>query len=185
MDVKTLCIGILSLGDASGYEIKKQLEDRFSYFYDASFGSIYPALNKLQKEGLVTCYHENQSNRPDKKVYHLTSEGRLELLQELNEEPAADRVRSEFLVVMVFSQLLSTGRISELIDQRISETKDCIANIERLQELHGGDPTNEFVAGFGLAIHRAAVNYLEENRHLVEGQALLAQLERDRSTGNG
>ena len=50
MDVKTLCIGILSLGDASGYEIKKQLEERFSFFYDASFGSIYPALNKLQKE---------------------------------------------------------------------------------------------------------------------------------------
>ena len=39
MDIRTLCLGILTWGDASGYEIKKIFEDRLSYFYEASYGS--------------------------------------------------------------------------------------------------------------------------------------------------
>jgi len=39
MDVKTLCLGVLNRGEASGYEIKKQCEEGpFSHFYAAGFG---------------------------------------------------------------------------------------------------------------------------------------------------
>ena len=56
MDVKILCLGVLSRGEASGYEIKKAFEEGpFSHFHQASFGSIYPALNALSAEGLVAC----------------------------------------------------------------------------------------------------------------------------------
>ena len=48
MNVRTLCLGILSLQEASGYEIKKDVEDGvFCHLIDASFGSIYPALTQL------------------------------------------------------------------------------------------------------------------------------------------
>ena len=54
MDVRTFCLGVLSLGDATGYEIKKQAEDGpFSHFYKAGFGSIYPALARLAADGAV------------------------------------------------------------------------------------------------------------------------------------
>ena len=121
MDVRTLCLGVLTMGDASGYEIKKRLENEFSHFYDASFGSIYPALSKLQTEGLVNCTYEAQSKRPDKKVYSLTPGGRLTLVQELSEEPAPDRIRSEFLVSMLFARLLPAGHVADIIDNRIDE----------------------------------------------------------------
>ena len=40
MDVKTLCLGVLTLGDASGYEIRKQFEEGpFAHFFGASYGS--------------------------------------------------------------------------------------------------------------------------------------------------
>ena len=46
MDVRTICLGILTRGDATGYEIKKLVEDGgYQHFVEASFGSIYPALN--------------------------------------------------------------------------------------------------------------------------------------------
>ena len=52
MNVKTLCLGYLSLHEATGYEIKKDVEDGlFSHFIEASYGSIYPALNQLANEG--------------------------------------------------------------------------------------------------------------------------------------
>ena len=49
MDVKTLCLGVLSRGEATGYEIKKQCEEGpLAFFYAAGFDSIYPALNALK-----------------------------------------------------------------------------------------------------------------------------------------
>ena len=53
MDARTLCLGALELGDASGYEIKKLYEEGdLSHFYAVGFGSIYPALTRLV-EGLA------------------------------------------------------------------------------------------------------------------------------------
>ncbi len=178
MDVRTLCLGVLSLGDASGYEIKKRLEDTFSHFYDASFGSIYPALNRLQKDGLVHCETEAQANRPDKKVYNLTVDGRLKLVAQFNNMPGRDRVRSEFLVAMLFSDLLPAGRVGEMIDRRIDEHRRFVAQLES-REVRS-TPAQQFVAGYGRALYEAATNYLQENRYLVESEALLAQVDNDR-----
>ena len=178
MDVRTLCLGVLSLGDASGYEIKKRLEDTFSHFYDASFGSIYPALTRLQKDGLVHCETEAQTNRPDKKVYNLTVDGRLKLVAQFNNMPGRDRVRSEFLVAMLFSDLLPAGRVGEMIDRRIDEHRRFVAQLES-REVRS-TPAQQFVAGYGRALYEAATNYLQENRYLVESEALLAQVDNDR-----
>ena len=55
MDVKTLCLGVLTEGDRTGYEIKQRFEEAFNHFFGAGFGSIYPALAELTRRGLVTC----------------------------------------------------------------------------------------------------------------------------------
>ena len=183
MDVRTLCLGILSLGDASGYEIKKKLEDGYSHFYDASYGSIYPALNKLQREDLVSCIYESQNNRPDKKVYGLTTDGRLALVRELSSTPGKDRVRSEFLVTLLFSDLLDVAHIANIIDAKISEYEDCIEGIEQRYD-ETAAPSDRFVGGYGLAVYGAALKYIQESRHLVEGEALMAQVRKDQINGS-
>lgn len=182
MDVRTFCLGVLTMGDASGYEIKKRLEGPFQHFYDASFGSIYPALNRLQDEGLVTCTHEAQSKRPDKKVYALTPEGRLAFIRELSSDPGQDRVRSEFLVLMMFAELLPLRHVSKVIDDRIAALTAIVEQISG-QECAESSPSHRFVRGYGLAMYRTAIDYLNENRHLVEGDALMAQVKEDRTNG--
>lgn len=181
MDVRTLCLGVLTLGDASGYEIKKKLEDEFAHFYDASFGSIYPALSKLQTDGMVDCTYEAQSKRPDKKVYNLTSEGRLALVKELSDHPAPDRIRSEFVVMMLFARLLPAGHVSQVIDDRIAGFEK---SVDKFRALCDGknSGTSLFVSGYGVAIYETAMKYLQENRHLVEAEALLAQVQDNRIT---
>lgn len=44
MDVKTLYLGVLSIGDASGYVIKNIIEGASSHVDAHGFGSIYPVL---------------------------------------------------------------------------------------------------------------------------------------------
>ncbi len=172
MDVRTLCLGVLSEDGASGYEIKKKLEQTYSHFFQASFGSIYPALNRLTEEGLVSCTEQAQDKRPDKKVYHLTTKGRLALVEQLAVPPGPDRIRSEFLVTMLFAGLLPPRFLDEVIDEHLERHREKIARIEACS-VEADSAGKLFVMGYGLAVYRAVVAYVEENRHLAEGEALL------------
>src|SRR5690606_31134512 len=115
MDVKTLCLGVLSRGEASGYEIKKAFQEgAFSHFHQASFGSIYPALNALAAEGLVAVRAQAQDKRPDKKIYSLAPKGQTALLAALMAPPAPDAMRSDFLFILFFAQHLPAARVAQL-----------------------------------------------------------------------
>ncbi len=173
MDIRTLCLGILTLRDATGYEIKKTFEGELSHFYDASFGSIYPALTKMTDEGLVRCTEQSQAGRPDKKVYSITASGRMAFMDALSKKPRKDRIRSEFLAMLMFAGLMSSSRVAELIDNRIAELE---RDIDTYSGCHDETPPrNEdvFLRGFGVAIYRAERDYLIENRHLLEAEALM------------
>jgi DNA-binding PadR family transcriptional regulator len=166
MDIRTLCLGILSLGDATGYEINKMVaEGSFSFFSQASFGSIYPALTKLTDEGLVTCRAEPQQKRPDKKIYSLTAVGRERLTQELKRSPGPDRNRSDFLAAVLFAEAVSPARIQDLIDDRIYEHRHKITTLEALLEEDMSEGSR-FVVEYGVAMQRTALEYLQKNRHI-------------------
>ncbi len=165
MDVKILCLGVLSRGEASGYEIKKAFEEGpFSHFHQASFGSIYPALNALSAEGLVACRAQAQEKRPDKKIYSLTAEGRDFFCQALTAQPDHDRMRSDFLFILSFAQFLPPSRVAELIDQRIAWYRESIGRMEDCAATMSTPAGAAFVRGMGLAVYRAAAEYLEDNR---------------------
>ena len=174
MDIRTLCLGLLTMGDASGYEIKKTFEDELSHFYEASYGSIYPALTKLTEEGLVSCRAMAQEKRPDKKVYSITPTGRMAFMDALSKKPGRDRIRSDFLAILMFADLLPARQLSRLIDDRIDHYRE---RLEELDDCHAGQesPAHQFVTGYGRAVYQAAIDYLEDNRHVVEGQALLSR----------
>ena len=68
---------LLKLLDESprhGYDVIRLLEDRFMGLYAPSPGTIYPRLQRLEAEGLVT-----QSREGGRKVYQITDAGREEL----------------------------------------------------------------------------------------------------------
>jgi len=169
MEVKTLCLGALALGDATGYEIKKMFEDGvFGHFLEASYGSIYPALTKLTEDGLLTCTTQEQDGKPDKKIYSITPEGSAALSERLGEPVSEDKFRSDFLFVMVFAHFLPKAAVSRLIDDKIAGFQ---AEAEKLSSETGtiGTPGAEFIRRYGQTIMRASAECLEANRHLIEG----------------
>ena len=66
-----------------GYEIIRELEQRFSGFWKPKTGTIYPALEKLEGNKLVTSRIEFMEDVPDRKHYALTNKGRDELTQSM------------------------------------------------------------------------------------------------------
>lgn len=164
MDTKTLCLGVMSLGAASGYEIKKTFEeDGLNHIYHTSYGSIYPALTALTEEGLADCAEMAQEKRPDKKVYSITAAGRSALLEALSAPPADDKFRSDFLFTMFFAHLLPPSHVAELIDQRIAWYEACLAAMESNRD-HPCSQGGAFVHGMGLAVYHGALDYLKSHR---------------------
>ena len=177
MDVKTLCLGVLSRGDATGYEIRKQVtEGPFRYFFHAGYGSIYPALNQLSDDDLVTCTAMAQEKRPDKKVYSITATGRLALIQALGADPDPDRLRSDFAFMLFFGHLMSAGHLERVIGDRVAWYRDKIEHLEACSAEASDGPAGErFAGGLWLAICQAAADYLEENAHVLLREALLSE----------
>ncbi|HSK39839.1 MAG TPA: PadR family transcriptional regulator [Arenibaculum sp.] len=170
MDAKTLCLGVLSRGSATGYEIRKQFEEGlFANFYDAGYGTIYPALKRLSAEGLIVGVNQPQETRPDRKVYTITPAGRTSLFSALRGEPAPDRVRSDLTFILFFGEHLPADHLSRLIDERIALYR---SHLERMAQCRSGTPGEQFVRGFGASIYRAAADYLENRRHELIGAAL-------------
>lgn len=170
MDAKTLCLGALMRGDASGYEIRKMYEDGpFSAFHAVSFGSIYPALNQMLADGLVTVCEMVQDGRPDKKVYAITDAGRDAFLRGLQADPGPDRYRSDTLFILAFGHLLPSGRRSALLDAHIDAYSRKLADLTAcVSDDPGAPPGPQFVRGMGLAIYETVIRYITENRHLLE-----------------
>jgi len=62
-----------------GYEIIRELERRFSGHWSPKTGTIYPALEKLEENGLITGQIEFRDHGPDRKHYAITDKGKEEL----------------------------------------------------------------------------------------------------------
>jgi DNA-binding PadR family transcriptional regulator len=69
-----------------GYDVIRLLEDRFMGLYAPSPGTIYPRLQHLEAEGLVT-----QSQEGGRKVYRITDAGRQELARRHDELDGLER----------------------------------------------------------------------------------------------
>jgi PadR family transcriptional regulator, regulatory protein AphA len=166
MNVKTLCLSILYEGEATGYEIRRLcVEGECSYFIEASFGSIYPALAKLEDEGMVTSRTEQQDGKPAKKIYSITAKGRNAFANQLAEPLGEDMFRSPFLLFARFAHILPR----ELVEQRAQEFLD--RTIEKRQHLdeamaeHGSNAGDTWVINYGRAIMDVAVQHMRAHMH--------------------
>lgn len=76
-EVRLALLSMLESGPKHGYELMKELETKSGGIYKASAGAIYPALQQLEDEGLVT---SDQSS--GKRTYSRTDAGKAELQRE-------------------------------------------------------------------------------------------------------
>lgn len=173
MDVKTVCLGMLTHGEASGYDIKKDFESTFAHCFAAGFGSIYPALAALAEQGLVNCKEIPQEGKPDRKVYQITAAGWDHLLTELDNPAPSHKVRSEFLVTMCFAHLMSDAQINTVLDSRIADANLGMKILDQIENACDEEfPTGvRFTIGFGRAMLRAMKDYVEQNRHMFAQQS--------------
>ncbi|TLP43375.1 MULTISPECIES: PadR family transcriptional regulator [Cohaesibacter] len=185
MNVRSICLAILFCGDKTGYDIRKfSTEGDFSFFVEASYGSIYPALNRLEAEGLVTCRHETQDGKPARKVYSITDAGRAALLIELMQPHKPDIYRSEFLMISLFAGVMKPQDVEAAVARQIVHLEDEMGLIDACtsperQQTEGNldveqsevfENAGNWARDYGRACLQSAIDYLKT--HGVELVAL-------------
>jgi DNA-binding PadR family transcriptional regulator len=102
-----MLLGFLMHKSMTGYELKKVFSLSFSFFSGLSYGSIYPALKKMEREGLITMRLEIQEGAPNRKVYTMTEKGKKAFLDALKAPFHFERPKNEFLTRLFFFAELS------------------------------------------------------------------------------
>ncbi len=104
LDVKqgTLALMILKtlelLGPLHGYGIARRIEQTSGDLLEVNYGTIYPALLKLEQEGYVSSEWGVSDNNRRAKYYNLTRAGRKQVEKETRNWKQTTAILDRFLV---------------------------------------------------------------------------------------
>ena len=111
-------LGLLKERAMHGYQLKKRLSDTLGSFWQVSYGSLYPALRRLQREAAVEMIFPREQVGRRKNVYRITDKGEAlfaELLERAGQEATQD---SGFSVRFAFFKYLKPETRIRLLERR-------------------------------------------------------------------
>jgi len=171
LSLKHALLGFLNYGPHTGYELKKVFDISVAHFWNAELSQIYPTLKALEGEGLVDMNVDVQADRPNRKVYSITDDGRRELMEWLATPAEADQIREPLLIKLFFGSSLSRRELLAVLRQRADELRQAAAQYERgceavknLAEVIGLEREAlfwELTLDSGVHHNRAAVDWIE------------------------
>ena len=86
-----------ALGPLHGYGIARRIEQTSGDLLAGNYGTLYPALLKLEQEGYISSEGGTSDNNRKAKYYKLTRAGRKQLDQEAREWEQTTEILARFL----------------------------------------------------------------------------------------
>lgn len=149
-------LGLLKEQPLHGYELKKRLGDALGSFWGVSFGSLYPALRRLERSGAIAVAAPvpvptaspatgslageaaaarlrvvgTTGSRRIRKAYRITAAGQAQFLALLTADDAGDDERLFSLKLAFCRHLEPTARLT-LLERRRAEVADRLARARR------------------------------------------------------
>lgn len=79
----SLLLSLINHTPMYGYQIIKELEKRSSGYFQFKEGTLYPALHRLEKAGLVRGKWQTLPNGQERRYYFITEKGKQTLAERL------------------------------------------------------------------------------------------------------
>jgi DNA-binding PadR family transcriptional regulator len=118
-------LGMIALGERTGYDIKRTVEQSTAFFWGASYGQIYPELERLERAGLVKGKVAGGRGRRE---YTVTAKGRRALTAWLSAEgPLVFNTRDEGLLKQFFGDLVPPDVQLENVRRVIAQNQAALA----------------------------------------------------------
>lgn len=197
-DIKTTTaealLGMLSIGPMSGYDLKQRIELSIGNFWTESYGQIYPALRKLEGDGLVVGEDKGKAGR---KVYQLTEAGRDRLEEWLGVTPKPRVPRHETLLKLFMGANVpaetSLAHVAELRTRFAADLRRYEGTEAHLRRTYGGSaglPYWLITLHYGRDEARMVVNWCDDTAKILEqlakteGRATVTRRKRKANEGS-
>lgn len=174
--IDCVILGLLSHEELTGYEIKKRMDTALSYFWNASYGSIYPALNDLVSRGLAV-RRNGAENRRNKLIYTITEDGRNYLKNWLAQPVSKDELRYETLLKLFFGAEQGEEQVLshiEAFEAKIEEELPYLLSAEKILEEHQDDAADHkyylLTVAFGIKTYRTYLEWCAEAKQLLSAR---------------
>lgn len=86
-----------SMGPLHGYGVARRIEQTSGDLLSINYGTLYPALLKLEQEGYISSEWGTSENNRKAKYYKLTREGRRQLAKETQDWKQTTDILARFL----------------------------------------------------------------------------------------
>ena len=171
-------LGLLKERPIHGYQLSRELGDSLGGLWRVSYGSLYPTLRRLERDGAIESEAGGERSARRKKVYRITPKGErvfLELLQETPNDTQAEDAR--FRMRLAFFRYLPPETRIRLLERRRQALQGRLSTLAESQRTgRGGDDDY----GRALIEHNRSVT--ESDITWVEG-LIAAERTKDVATG--
>lgn len=168
-------LGLLSHDSLTGYQIKKRIDSTLKYFWSASYGSIYPTLNTLVNDGMVTKFETTENGR-EKVIYTITEKGRRSLKEWLATPATKDELHYETLLKIFFGSEagsdITVSHVQNFEDKIKKELPALTQAIKALQGIQGEDTHRYYMltAMFGEKVYQTYIEWCEEAKKILKSK---------------
>lgn len=178
MSLPNAVLGILTYAPMTGYNLGKIFNKSVNHSWTASLSQIYRELSSLEKKGYVSSKIEQQDDKPDKKIYCITDDGKKafdEWLTKFPEEFSPPK-RDEFALRLFFGSKIGVPELIRQLKGFIEERKNfkqlMAENKKTIMEMIKNDETAlsikkdelywSLIAKRGLMVNQVSIQWAEE-----------------------
>ncbi|USB33190.1 PadR family transcriptional regulator [Paenibacillus sp. YPG26] len=165
LNSQDVILGMLMKEALTGYQIKQLLETVFSNFYSSSYGTIYPTLARMEKEGLITKENVPQDGKPNKNLINITPKGRERFNAYLLGPLEEDSIRkSDFMMRLYFGEFVGYDKVIAWLRQAEEESRRKLDQLLEQHSLHKNEmhPAQVICIQIGIEEYKAKLATIAE-----------------------
>jgi DNA-binding PadR family transcriptional regulator len=125
-------LGLLKERPMHGYQLSRELTQALGGFWRVSYGSLYPTLRRLERDGAIVSQPSDQpvAGRRRKNVYRITEDGEASFLALLQETPHDTQTEdTRFRVRLAFFRYLPPETRLRLLERRRASLEDRLTSV--------------------------------------------------------
>jgi DNA-binding PadR family transcriptional regulator len=126
-------LGLLS-EPASGYDLKRIFGQSVQHFWAAELSQIYPALARLEQDGLLESERVASEKGPNRRIYKRTAAGRKALREWIADGPVCRTERISYLTQVFFLENVDHEKRIQFFQDLRADFADRLATLEGIEE---------------------------------------------------
>jgi DNA-binding PadR family transcriptional regulator len=127
--IEMAILGLLKDRAMHGYELKKELTAQLGEFWQVSYGSLYPTIRRLERNGAVERVYAGSDVNRRKNIYKITQLGE-EVFESRLSEHSTVMDDTRFGVKLAFFRYISTAERVELLERRRAYLTEMVADLK-------------------------------------------------------